>query len=159
MKYYSKFISVIIVYFMSILFLQSCGQMNKQSGGTLIGGVAGGLLGSRFGKGGGQVAATGLGALTGALVGGSIGKSMDETDRKMAALASRKALELSPSGTAIEWRNPDNGHRGSVTPTRTFRSEGRYCREYIQEAVINQEKQKIYGTACRQPDGSWQVLR
>ena len=42
MKIISKLLSVIVASFM----LHGCsGQMNKQSGGTLIGGLAGGLLG------------------------------------------------------------------------------------------------------------------
>ncbi|MDF1793160.1 MAG: hypothetical protein P1U88_14685 [Thalassobaculaceae bacterium] len=32
---------------------------------------------------------------------------------------------------------------------------GRYCREYQSTAVIGGQRQQIYGTACRNPDGSW----
>ena len=156
MKNVSK---LLLAVFASII-LQGCqGQMNKQGGGTLIGGVAGGLLGSQFGKGEGQLVATGIGALAGALVGGQIGKTMDEYDKQMLVKSSRQALEYSPSGNSVEWNNPDSGNRGSITPTKTFKESGQYCREYIQEVTIGGKKQKAYGKACRQPDGSWKIIK
>lgn len=156
-----RFLSKIMVIFFVSLALQACnGQMNKQGGGTLIGGLAGGLLGSQFGKGEGQLVATGIGALAGALIGGQVGKTMDEYDRQLAERSSRQALEFSPSGSSVEWQNPDNGHHGSITPTKTFKANnGRYCREYTQEVIIGGEKQKAYGKACRQPDGNWEVVQ
>ncbi len=33
-----------------------------------------------------------------------------------------------------------------------------YCREYTQTLKIANTVQKAYGTACRQPDGSWQLM-
>jgi surface antigen len=155
MKNISKLLLIIFIGFS----LQSCESMNKQGGGTLIGGVAGGLLGSQFGKGEGQLLATGVGALAGALAGGQIGKTMDEYDRQMLEKSSRQALEFSPSGNSVEWKNPDSGNHGSITPTKTFKESGRYCREYIQEVVIGGEKKKAYGQACRQPDGSWKIIK
>jgi len=156
MKRFSKLLLVTV----AAATLTGCqGQMNKQGGGTLIGGVAGGLLGSQFGKGEGKILATGVGALAGALVGGEVGKTLDEYDRQMMEKSSRQALEFSSSGTSVEWNNPDNGNHGSVTPTRTFKEEGRYCREYVQEVFIGNEKQKAYGKACRQPDGNWKIIK
>ena len=35
---------------------------------------------------------------------------------------------------------------------------GRYCREYTTEAVVGGRTKQVYGTACRQPDGSWQLV-
>lgn len=52
----------------------------KQTGGTLIGAVGGGLIGSTIGGGSGRVAAASIGAVGGALLGSQIGKSMDEQD-------------------------------------------------------------------------------
>lgn len=36
---------------------------------------------------------------------------------------------------------------------------GRYCREYQSQAMINGRWQQVYGTACRNPDGSWALVR
>ena len=42
---------------------------------------------------------------------------------------------------------------------RTYQaSNGQYCREYEQSVTIGGKPQKSYGTACRQPDGMWQLV-
>ncbi len=149
----------IIAIVLTGLLLQGC-EMNKQGAGTLAGGAAGALLGSRFGKGTGSLVATGVGALAGAFIGGQIGKTMDENDKKLAALSAQKALETAPSGQSIAWSNPDNGHSGSITPIKTYQNEqGQYCREYNQMVVISGKQEKAYGRACRQPDGAWQIVQ
>ena len=45
-------------------------------------------------------------------------------------------------------------------PVETYQtSSGQYCREYLQTVVIGGQQQQAYGTACRQPDGSWKIIR
>lgn len=34
---------------------------------------------------------------------------------------------------------------------------GEYCREFTQEFIIGNHKERGYGTACQQADGSWQI--
>lgn len=141
--------------------LYGCSSMNKQGGGTLIGGVAGGLLGSQFGKGTGRLAATGIGVLAGALIGGQIGQTMDEHDRQLAQLSSQKALETGVSGQSVEWRNPDSGNYGYVTPERASRNDrGQYCREYTHTVVVGGKKETAYGKACRdERDQQWKIVQ
>ncbi len=65
-------------------------------------------------------------------------------------------LEYAPTHETSTWRNPDNGDSEAITPVKTYQtSEGRYCREYVKTVTIGGEQQQVYGTACRQPDGSW----
>lgn len=52
----------------------------NQTGGTLIGSAAGGLIGAQIGSGSGQLAATAIGALLGAIVGSETGKSLDRSN-------------------------------------------------------------------------------
>jgi len=60
-------------------------------------------------------------------------------------------------GEKIIWN--DGRISGSVTATREGSSTtGRYCREFLQEVVIGGNKEQAYGTACRQSDGSWEVI-
>lgn len=64
-----------------------------------------------------------------------------------------------PTGTYSTWENPDTGHAGSFTPTRTYqRPTGQYCREYQQTIRVGGEVQESYGTACREPDGTWRIV-
>lgn len=130
----------------------------KQNAGTLIGAGLGGLLGSQMGRGDGQLVGVAVGALAGAMIGGSIGESLDRADRAYLADAQAEAL-AAPVGRRITWRNPDSGNSGSVTPTRDGydRITGDYCREYETAIFVDGREETGYGTACRQPDGTWEI--
>ena len=134
--------------------LAGCAEINNEGVGTVTGGVVGGLIGSQFGGGSGKVAAAAGGALLGAMIGGNVGRTMDRLDR----LEMQRALENAPTGRAVNWRNPDNGNRYTVQPTRTYYTNQQPCREYITKAIIAGKVQQIYGKACRQADGSWRVV-
>jgi surface antigen len=137
------------------LSLVGCADMTKQDVGTVTGGVAGGLLGSQFGGGSGKLLAVGAGALAGAFIGGAIGKNMDETDK----LKMNQTLESNSVGQPAYWQNQKTGTNYTVVPTRNVTVDGnQYCREYRSTANVAGKNQQVYGTACRQPDGSWKVV-
>lgn len=130
----------------------------KQTVGTVGGAVLGGLLGSQVGGGSGRLWATGAGAVLGALAGSEIGKSLDRADQMYMSQTTQASLEHTKSGTTSTWNNPDTGHSGTVTPTDTYKQDdGSYCREFQQTVTVGGEMQEAYGTACRQPDGSWKI--
>lgn len=120
----------------------------------MIGGVLGGALGSQVGSGQGRTVATVLGTLFGASIGGAVGRSMDDQDRVKVA----HTLETVRTGVPSQWRNPDSGNQYTVMPTRTYESAGTPCREFTVDGMIGGRKEKIYGTACRQADGSWRTV-
>ena len=151
--------SIIAAAALSLAACAGSGYGDKQVAGAVLGAGAGAVAGSQFGSGHGRLAATAVGTLIGAFAGSSFGQSLDRADRLHAARAQTSALESAPVGQTIAWNNPDSGHHGSVTPTRTWQgNDGRYCREYQQTIVVGGQPQSGYGTACRQPDGSWQVV-
>lgn len=125
----------------------------QEQAGMVIGGVLGGVLGSQVGGGHGRTAATIVGTVAGAVIGGVVGKSMDDTDR----LKTAHSLESVRTGVPSRWRNPDTGNEYTVVPTRTYDSGGTPCREYTIDARIGGRPEKVYGTACRQADGSWRA--
>jgi surface antigen len=125
----------------------------KQDQGIIIGAIAGGILGHQVGGGSGQVIATMFGTVAGAMIGGSIGRTMDDTDRLNAAVA----LENVQTGVPSTWVNPDTGYEYVMTPTNTYSGAAGPCREYAMNATIGGQTEQVYGTACRQPDGSWQI--
>jgi len=132
----------------------------KQTVGAVLGGVAGGLLGSRVGGGSGRLAATAGGALLGVFLGSEIGKSLDKADRAYAARTTQTALETSRSGETSTWSNPDSGHSGTITPQPAYQApSGDYCREYQQQITVGGKTESAYGTACRQPDGTWRIVK
>ncbi len=134
------------------------GPGNKQVLGTVGGAAVGGLVGSRFGKGGGKLAATAVGVFLGGVLGSEIGRSLDHADKIKAGHAMKQA-QTAPIGETISWKNPENGHAGTVTPVREgTTSAGNYCREFQQTVSIGGKTERAYGTACRQPDGSWKIV-
>lgn len=144
----------IIINLLTFINLAGCSNVSNQDMGTLAGGVAGGLLGSQFGRGGGQLLAIGAGTLAGAFIGNKLGQNMDETDK----LKMNKTFENNQVGQPAYWQNNRTGASYTVTPTQNVTVDGnQYCREYRSTAVVAGKKQQVYGTACRQPDGSWQV--
>jgi len=71
--------------------------------------------------------------------------------------AAQVAATTAPIGERIIWQQ--GAASGAVTATREGTStSGRYCREFLQEVLIGGRKEQAYGTACRQPDGSWEVI-
>ncbi len=137
--------------------LSSCTTISdnpKTAIGGLGGATVGGLIAAAAGGGGAGIAA---GVIGGALLGGLVGNLLDDRDKKMAADSAHRALESAPSGQTVAWNNPDSGHSGTVTPVRTYQSGGTYCREYQQSVTIDGKQERSYGTACRQPDGSWKI--
>jgi surface antigen len=144
-----------LVLLFALVSLAGCTNVNNQDVGAVTGAVAGGLLGSQFGGGGGKMLAIGAGAVAGALIGGAIGKSMDDTDR----LKMSRALESQPVGQPTYWQNSQTGASYTVIPENNVTVSGNpYCREYHTIATVAGKKQQIYGTACRQPDGTWKVV-
>jgi surface antigen len=127
---------------------------SKQDQGMIIGAIAGGILGHQVGGGSGQVLATMVGTVAGAAIGGSIGRTMDDYDRMNTAAA----LENVRTGVPSAWVNPDTGYEYVMTPTNTYDSGTGPCREYTLDATIGGKTEQIYGTACRQADGSWKVV-
>lgn len=131
------------------------GTCNRTTVGTLLGGALGGVAGAQFGKGDGRTAATIAGTLLGMYMGGTMGRALDEADR----YCTGQVLEQAPDSRPVAWRNPDTQSEYQVTPTRTFEQQGRYCREYTTQSTVGGRAQSTYGTACRQPDGSWQIVQ
>ena len=144
---------------MSLSILGGCvtDQGSKQIIGSLVGAGIGGFGGSKIGSGKGQLAAIAVGTLAGGLLGNSIGGSLDRADKAYAQKAQWDAASA-PIGETIAWSNPETGNQGRVTPTREGRhSSGAYCREYQTEVIVGGEAQVGYGTACRMPDGDWEI--
>ena len=153
-----SFLSLLIA---TILLVPACEDVQnnpKRTLGTAGGAVLGGVIGSQIGGGSGQLWATGAGAVLGGLLGSNIGASLDELDRMKINQANIEA-QSAPIGQEIYWNNPDSGNSGSVTPVRDGQSaSGAICREYKQSVTIDGNFQTMYGTACQNPDGTWQSI-
>jgi surface antigen len=128
----------------------------KENTGTLVGALGGAAIGSQIGGGSGERVAAALGgALIGGLIGNRIGAAMDDEDKKRAYAAQMQALEAGPSGAPVAWRNPDSGRYGSIVPGPAYQQQGMTCRQYTHTIYIDGKPQTARGSACRNPDGTW----
>ncbi len=142
------------VYYVAPPFDIGLGRCNRETLGAILGGVAGGAIGASVAKGDNRPVAIVGGAILGVIIGGAIGRSMDNVDQNCIG----QALEHAEDGQEVRWRSP-NGYDYSVVPQRTYTDAGGgYCREYTTTAVINGRAERVYGTACRAPDGSWRLV-
>lgn len=133
--------------------------------GTVIGAVAGGAIGNQFGSGDGNTAATIGGAILGGIAGNAIARDACDNERADAYYYNTSyadAFDDRNEGRRHDWRNPNNGNYGYVTPRRRVQGD-RYgyrneCREFEQTVYINGQRYDDTGIACRSDDGSWRIV-
>jgi surface antigen len=139
------------------------GCRGDAAAGTVVGGVAGGVIGNQFGSGGGRAAATIGGVILGAIIGNSIARDACRDERADAYYYNRTyydAFDDPYYGRRYEWRNPNNGHYGYVTPMREYRDSryGRHCEEFRHVVYVGRDRtEEETGIACRQRDGTWRI--
>lgn len=75
-------------------------QQQRGAGGSIVGGIAGALLGSQVGGGNGKVAATAAGAIAGAMVGDRV-----ENDGRAVGGVQEQAVRQCRTVEAVETRN------------------------------------------------------
>ncbi|MEQ1754423.1 MAG: glycine zipper 2TM domain-containing protein [Micropepsaceae bacterium] len=141
------------------------GCADNQVAGTVVGAVVGGVIGNQFGKGSGNTAATIGGAILGGIAGNAIAKDACRNERADAYYYNRSyydAFEQPEYGHRYEWRNPNSGNYGYVTPTRRVDSQ-HYgyrgdCREFSQIVYVNGRQYEDVRVACRTNDGTWRII-
>lgn len=69
-------------------------------------------------------------------------------------------IAVAPIGTVVPWSNPGTGHYGEVAvlDEGIDDASGRPCRTYRTTVVIDGQPQTAIGTACREADGTWQIV-
>jgi surface antigen len=144
--------------------------------GALFGAGLGGALGNQIGQGKGRVVATVAGVGLGALLGNAVGSSYDRPQQGYVSEAAyypapQPAYYTQPASTTVvyeEHRGPRwKRHRHSRTTyvvsepvvyaAAPAPEPAPYCREYQQTVRVGGQYQSSYGTACMQPDGSWEM--
>jgi surface antigen len=83
-------------------------------------------------------------------------QSLADSDVHLASRTMQGTLESAPDGSTRSWVNEQTGHRGSLTPTRTYVSgSGSFCREYREELVVGEQSGCFYHAACRDENARW----
>jgi surface antigen len=141
----------------------TAGGLAGAAGGAYAGSRLFGGSNGMIGKGSTtQMIGVAGGTLLGALLGGSVGSSLDRADQAPAQVRSSRAEARQPPPD-IRWSDPDS-ERPRAAPARVVREgrdreTGELCREFVQEISVGGKVEKGWGIACRQDDGSWRVVQ
>ena len=148
-----KLITATVIATLTVSGLYGCAT--KQEAGGLTGAALGAAVGSTMGRGSGRALAIFIGAVAGSAIGSTMGRYMDEQDR----IRTSMIMENNRTNQASSWKNPDTGNNYTVTPVKTYQVAEGPCREFTLDATIGGKLQDLYGTACRQQDGSWKMVQ
>lgn len=135
------------------IMLSSCAGGPNKAGMGAAGGAAGGaLIGQAIGH---NTEATLIGAVAGGLLGYIIGNEMDKYDRQQL----NHVYERGVSGQTNAWRNPDSGNSYQVTPQPAYSNPttDQPCRQAKIQSVIDGKQETVYSTACRDNYGHWRL--
>ncbi len=127
--------------------------------GAAAGAAVGGVVGAEFGGGLGKLAYITGGVLTGGVVGYEVGRVLSESDMAFYRPTAQKVLPSNQLGMTAGWKNPETGHSGIIRPASAFQTiNGQTCRHFRSTVAFNDAIETGDGTACHQPDGSWQIV-
>ncbi len=153
--------SLAILVAASVLGACAGNEGGSRKAGTIIGGVLGGIIGSKLGSGIGKSASIALGAGLGAVMGDEIARRLTERDRQMASVTLNDALENGEANKDSGWSNPESGNNGTAKAGDTYEQAktGEDCRDFETTIFTDGGESTATGTACKNEDGSWQVVR
>jgi surface antigen len=84
---------------------------------------------------------------------------MTTEDIDILMAAAYKALDDLPDGATSHWENPKTGAGGYLTPRATFRESGLACRDMQVENSAGGLSNRSVFSMCKQPDGTWKIVR
>lgn len=129
------------------------GRCNREAIGAVLGGIAGGAVGSQVGRGENRQVAIVVGTIAGAVIGAQIGRDMDEADR--ACLG--HALELAGDKKRVTWQGADK-RTYLLTPVRSFERNGVNCREFDLAVTRDGKRDTSRAKACPGGNGTWRIV-
>ena len=131
------------------------GRCNYEKIGTIVGGAAGAVIGSKVVDKDDRVVGAIAGTIIGVIIGKTIGRVIDERDRHCTA----QGLEYAKHGQPINWHNPNTNIDYTVTPLSSYQSGGLDCRLFTTKAKSSSGKVTSYESdACLHDDGVWRTL-
>jgi surface antigen len=142
-------------------YYRDCQQQraSNQTGGLIIGAIAGGLLGSTVARGPSRGAGTIIGAIAGGAVGAGVGGAMSCGDRGYVNRTYYSGFEAGRRNTDYRWRNAETGNYGTLRVNDYYQDRDDFrCARYTQTIWINGRPVPSSGHACRQRDGNWAIV-
>ena len=93
----------------------------------------------------------------GMIIGGLLGAATWAGPWTNGSVENGSALENVRTSEPTSWVNPDSRNQYTVTSTRTYDVSTGPGHEYTVRSVVAGKPETVYGTACRQADGSWKA--
>jgi surface antigen len=122
------------------------------AGGTVLGAIAGGVLGGVASHGNGLAIAGG--AIFGGMAGNALSRDIDCDDRDSAMHAYNDAFD-GDVGQRYEWEGRHGGH-GYIVVNNKYRRDGHRCVDFTQVVWHHGDRFDKNGTACHY-DGDWHI--
>ena len=124
--------------------------------GALGGAAAGGVISAIAGANPAWIAGS---TILGAIAGGLLGDYLSKSDREQHAQSSYQAFESQSAGGQMSWNNAETGNNGTTKINRVYRTtEGQLCKDFTQSINAGDRTETVNGTTCQEPDGTWKVL-
>lgn len=131
------------------------GRCDRQAIATVLGGIVGGVIGSKVGDDDNRKVAIIIGAAAGALIGNRIGRELDNADRSCFG----HALEVGKPGVTVSWANETTGVRYEMLPGAANHDFEGSCRDYQLKAMAGDRVSSRKGVACQAEPGTWNVVK
>jgi surface antigen len=81
---------------------------------------------------------------------------LTQSDIERAGAVLQDTLETANNGVTGDWRNPETGHSGAITPVTTLQTDqGVFCRRYDETLRVAGRQETYRQTACRTDEGRW----
>ncbi len=81
-----------------------------------------------------------------------IGKLLNQHDQILARSAESEVLT---KGGSTTWNNPDSGTHGEVNMVRSYRNNGKDCRDLNHTVYVRDRQDMVKITACKGVGSSW----
>lgn len=87
----------------------------------------------------------------------SPGERFDDEDLQLFITTARKTVNEAPDFQTVSWENPDTKHRGNFTILKTFKKDGRTCKQVRVHTEADGRQATSMVDAC-QIDGKWRLI-
>ena len=131
---------------------------NKDTQTGVLGGAAfGGIVSALAGANPALIAAS---TILGGVAGGVIGDHLGKDDTQKHAETHLRALDTLGKGQSESWSDARTGNSGSTTVTKVaVEPDGNTCKSYVETVRTGARTVTDDGTACKAPGGTWRIAQ
>jgi surface antigen len=97
--------------------------------------------------------------LSGGLIGGNLGAALTPAEKQRGLVAEYQALETSFGQAPVVWVDDKTGSGGEVIAGTPYRVGQQDCRPFSHKLTRKTIVSTAAGSACRQTNGSWLLLK